>query len=169
LYILRGMWDHAGGSFSYEGDVYTVSGARPGPGPAHVIPLWTGATGPQMLRLTGQLADGIWVSLPYVPPARLAYVNEKIDEGATAAGRPPTAIRRGYNVGGTITAAGGKGSTGEQITGPAAYWTEVLLRLHDEHRVDTFNLWPAAGDEPSQLERFAHDVIPAVRAAVAAE
>ncbi|MEJ2266941.1 MAG: LLM class flavin-dependent oxidoreductase, partial [Anaerolineales bacterium] len=34
LHILRGMWEGAGGSFTYRGEFYQVQGARPGPAPA---------------------------------------------------------------------------------------------------------------------------------------
>lgn len=161
LHILRGMWENAGGSFSYEGDVYSVKGARPGPAPAHRIPIWVGATGPQMLRLTGRLADGIWVSVSYVPPAKLEYVNEKIDAGAAEAGRDPDEIRRGYNLMGTINQ--GPGRIGDSIRGPVDFWVETLARFHRDYRVDTFNFWPGGEDIVGQFELFANEVIPAVR------
>ncbi|MCI0728441.1 MAG: LLM class flavin-dependent oxidoreductase, partial [Chloroflexi bacterium] len=50
LHILRGMWDNTGKSFTYQGKIYAVKGAKPGPAPAHRIPIWTGALGPKMLR-----------------------------------------------------------------------------------------------------------------------
>ena len=59
LYILRGMWQNAGGSFNFEGEFYQVKGARPGPAPLHPIPIWVGGRRPRMLRLTGRLADGL--------------------------------------------------------------------------------------------------------------
>ena len=165
LHILRGMWEHAGGSFSYEGDVYSVKGARPGPAPAHRIPIWTGALGPQMLQLTGRLADGVWVSVSYMPPEKLSYVNQNIDAGADEAGRDPSAIRRGYNLMGEIT-DDGAGEIGDSVVGPAAFWVETLVRLHHDYRVDTFNFWPGNADVISQFERFANEVAPAVREAV---
>lgn len=164
LRILRGMWDNAGGSFSYEGDIYSVHGARPGPAPAHRIRIWTGAYGPQMLRLTGREADGVWVSISYAPPERLPFIQENIDRGAEQAGRDPSEIRRGYNVMGLIADRPHK--TEESIVGPASYWIDELLRLHREHRIDAFNFWPSR-DFTTQLERFAAQVIPAVRGAAA--
>lgn len=59
LHILRGMWDNpVGKSFTYNGKIYAVKGAKPGPAPAHRIPIWTGASGPKMLRLTGAWPTG---------------------------------------------------------------------------------------------------------------
>src|SRR5262249_1009192 len=54
LHILRGMWDSTSRSFSYSGKVYSIKGALVGPAPAHRIPIWTGAMGPKMLKLTGR-------------------------------------------------------------------------------------------------------------------
>ena len=55
LHIMRGMWDNAGGRFTYEGEFYQVKGIKPGPMPAHRIPMWVGARGPRMLRLLGRM------------------------------------------------------------------------------------------------------------------
>jgi len=165
LHILRGMWENAGSSFSYEGDVYNVKGARPGPAPAHRIPIWVGATGPQMLKLAGRLADGVWVSVPYIPPEKLPYVNENIDAGAAEAGRDPAEIRRGYNLMGTIE--DGPRRIEDSINGPVDFWVETLVTLHRNYRVDTFNFWPGGEDVAGQFELFAGEVAPVVRAALA--
>ena len=95
LHILRGMWENAGGSFTYEGDIYQVQGARPGPAPAHRIRIWVGGYGPRMLRLTGEMADGLLVSYNYAAPEKLLEFNQRIDGGAQAAGRAPSEIRGG--------------------------------------------------------------------------
>lgn len=164
LHILRGMWDNAGGSFSYDGDVYSVKGARPGPAPAHRIPIWVGGYGPQMLQLTGRLADGVWVSVSYMKPEKLDYLNENIDAGAREAGRDPAAIRRGYNLMGVIDDV--PPSMDDNIRGPVGYWVEELIRFHQDYRVDTFNFWPGSDDVAGQFELFANEVAPAVRAAL---
>lgn len=51
----------------------------------------------------------------------------------------------------------------DALVGPAAYWAEQLLALADSQRIDTFILWPS-GDVDTQLELFAGDVAPLVRA-----
>lgn len=169
LHILQGMWNDNGRAFTYEGEIYSVKGARPGPFPVNKIPIWVGATGPRMLRLTGRMADGILVSMPFVPPEKLERVHGLIDQGADQAGRPAEAVRRGYNVGGVINPGpGNSGTINEKgsIEGTAAYWVDQLLRLYNDYRMDTFILW-SDGDVDQQIERFAQDVIPAVKAQVA--
>jgi alkanesulfonate monooxygenase SsuD/methylene tetrahydromethanopterin reductase-like flavin-dependent oxidoreductase (luciferase family) len=165
LHILRAIWDNPGNSISYEGKVYTVKGARSGPAPAHRIPIWAGAQGPRMLRLTGRMADGLLISMPYVPPATLADVNARVDEGAADVGRDPDLIRRGYNVSGIIHS--GSGNTGSitaknTLEGTAGFWVEQLVDLYQQYRQDTFIFW--GGDDPSQqIEMFAREVVPAVK------
>ena len=170
LHIIKGMWEHAGGSFSYEGEVYRVRGAHPGPAPAHDIRIWVGASGPRMLQLTGQMADGILVSTTYESPQRLLEINEQIDEGAYEAGREPAAVRRGYNLMGILDL--GRPDTGitereaNNLYGPVSAWVEQLVRLYRDYRQDTFIFWPVSGNRLIQIEAFAQEVVPAVRNAL---
>jgi alkanesulfonate monooxygenase SsuD/methylene tetrahydromethanopterin reductase-like flavin-dependent oxidoreductase (luciferase family) len=164
--IMRGMWDHASGRFSYSGGFYKVGELIPGPAPAHPIPLWFGAGGPRMLRLTGRMADGWLVGTIYVPPQQLPEVNRLLDEGAAQAGRNPSEVRRGYNLFGAI-----KLRTGENyqlnrpglVLGTPAEWVETLVRYHLEYRHDTFIFWPVAGDEEAQIKVFLNEIMPEVR------
>ena len=55
-----------------------------------------------------------------------------------------------------------------QIVGTPEQWVETLVRLYAEYRQDTFLFWPIAGDEMAQLEVFAGQVVPTIRAAIAA-
>ena len=169
LEIIRGMWANAGGTFSYAGSVHRLDGAQPGPAPAHPIRIWTGALGPRMLRLTGSLADGLLVSSTYVRTEQLPEFNRLLDEGAAAAGRPPTAIRRGYNVMGLIEDGNVRLRAGRPglLAGPPGWWVDELVRLYRDLRQDTFIFWPVAGDERRQLETFAREIAPAVRARLA--
>jgi alkanesulfonate monooxygenase SsuD/methylene tetrahydromethanopterin reductase-like flavin-dependent oxidoreductase (luciferase family) len=164
--ILRGIWSSAGTPFSYEGTFHRLTNATFGPAPAHPIPLWVGAGGPRMLRLAGRLADGILVSAPYVPPEQLPEVHRLIDEGAAQAGRPPTAIRRGYNLMGLIeTGTGGRiRARPGMIAGTVDHWIETIDRFARDLRMDTFTFWPVAGDELRQVEVFAREVVPTLRA-----
>jgi alkanesulfonate monooxygenase SsuD/methylene tetrahydromethanopterin reductase-like flavin-dependent oxidoreductase (luciferase family) len=163
VHILRGLWDSPNRSFSYSGKVYSVAGAQGGPAPAHRIPIWTGAFGPKMMRLTGRLADGLLVTSPVNPPQRLLEINALIDEGAAAAGRSAEAIRRGYNITGTIASGqNNSGDFGKSIEGTASYWVDQLLRLYSDYRQDTFVL-VAKGDVGQQIEMFAKEVVPAVK------
>jgi alkanesulfonate monooxygenase SsuD/methylene tetrahydromethanopterin reductase-like flavin-dependent oxidoreductase (luciferase family) len=170
LHILRGFWDNAGRSFSYSGKIYQVRGAQAGPAPAHRIRIWVGAAGPRMLRLTGRMADGILVSSTYVPPERLLDINRQIDEGAREAGRQPDDIRRGYNLMGIVD-LGQHGQRPDSLEAGIIYgtvqgWVEQLVRLNAEYRQDTFLFWPVGDNPIRQLEAFAKEIVPAVKAAV---
>jgi alkanesulfonate monooxygenase SsuD/methylene tetrahydromethanopterin reductase-like flavin-dependent oxidoreductase (luciferase family) len=159
--LLRRLWSDER-SVRFEGRHYRVAGVRPGPAPAHPIGIWVGAYGPRMLGLIGRLADGWVPSASYMPPERLAGAQARIAAAAAEAGRDPAAIRRLYNISGRIGPGGGG-----FLDGPAAQWVEQLLPLVTEIGMDTFVLW-AAESPASQLERFAAEVAPALREAVAA-
>lgn len=167
LHILRGMWQNAGGSFTYEGKIYQVHGARPGPAPAHPIPIWVGASGPRMLNLLGQMADGLFVSRNYHAPHRLPELNRHIDEGAAEVGRDPAAIRRGYNLMGVLHLGREDNRAASldnnYLQGDAAHWANKILEWHHDYRQDTFIFWPVAGNQSAQIEAFVRDVVPAVR------
>ncbi|MCI0708787.1 MAG: LLM class flavin-dependent oxidoreductase [Chloroflexi bacterium] len=165
LHIIRSMFTES--SFSFEGEFYTIKGARPGPKPAHDIEIWTGALGPKMLHLTGEMADGVTLSHPYAPPEKLPWFNAQIDAGAQAAGRSPDAIWRNYNLMGTIDDSKRTMYPKEGIHGPAEFWVEKLIWLHEDYRQNSFVFWPTGDDAEAQIETFANEVIPAVRSHVA--
>ena len=165
--IMRGMWEHSGHSFKFQGEVYTVAGAVPGPAPAHPIRIWVGGYGPKMLRFIGETADGVSLSSPYAPYRQLASINEQIDAGAAAAGRSPDAVRRMYNMMGAITdSESSNGFEDKAYTGSRQQWIDHLLMLYRDYRVDTFVFWPTGGDPIQQLHIYATDVAPAIKAAV---
>jgi alkanesulfonate monooxygenase SsuD/methylene tetrahydromethanopterin reductase-like flavin-dependent oxidoreductase (luciferase family) len=116
-----------------------------------------------MLNLIGRLADGWVPSLSYAPPEAIPGMRRRIDEGAEEAGRNPAAIRRLYNVSGAITDGAVEGT----LQGPPSHWVEELTGFTRELGFDTFVFWPAE-DPVRQVERFAREVIPGVREAVAA-
>jgi len=159
--VLRARW-MPGPPVTFRGEHYTLDGAQPGPIPVHPIGIWLGAYKPRMLRLTGRLADGWIPSLPYATPTDLGPMNRIIDEAAREAGRDPAAVRRVYNISGRFS-AGERGF----LDGPPEVWVAQLTDLALEDGVSAFVLGPgedAAGD----LERFAREVAPGVRAACAA-
>jgi hypothetical protein len=53
------------------------------------------------------------------------------------------------------------------LVGPVALWVETLVGWADDPGIDAFIFWPTA-DELTQVERFATEVAPAVREALAA-
>lgn len=166
LAIIRGLWESGGRSFSYEGEFYQVQGAHFGPEPTRPIPIWVGAIGPQMQRLSGRLADGLLISNTYVPPRELPAANERLDEGAAEVGRSPDAVRRGYNLMGVLDLGRPDTKLDDpeegQIVGGVEEWIEEIVHLHEAYRQDTFIFWPITGDELRQVEVFAKEVVPAV-------
>lgn len=160
--VMRLLWSDER-SARFDGEHYSLKGARPGPAPAHEIGIWVGALGPKMLALTGRLADGWVPSSGWATPEKLPSFNEKIDDAAREAGRDPGEIRRVYNVSGRI----GENAQGF-LDGPASYWVEELTRLTLEYGMDTFIFWPAE-DQERQIGTFAEEVAPAVRESVARE
>jgi alkanesulfonate monooxygenase SsuD/methylene tetrahydromethanopterin reductase-like flavin-dependent oxidoreductase (luciferase family) len=162
--VIRLMWSGEP-SVSFDGRHYRLRDLKPGPRPVHPIGIWVGAYRPRMLALVGRMADG-WVPSLFrgVTPEDLSAWGRVIDEAALAAGRDPAAIRRVYNVPGRIRAAGpGDGP----LDGPPERWAETLARWAVEDRVDSFVFWPQESAR-EQLERFATEVAPAVRAAAGA-
>jgi alkanesulfonate monooxygenase SsuD/methylene tetrahydromethanopterin reductase-like flavin-dependent oxidoreductase (luciferase family) len=145
-------------TISFEGKHYSVKGLHPGPPPAHPIELWLGVGKPRALALTGRAADGWVPSLSWATPELVPELARRLDEGAEAAGRAPKEIRRVYNISGTIA----DGPTQALLHGPPDHWIETLRSFAEELGFDTFIFWPA--EEPqAQLERFAQEIVPALR------
>ena len=150
---------------SGSGPFYPVPGYPPGPPPAHRVEIWIGAYQPRGMRLIGRLADGWVPSMGRVSLDALRESSKRIDEAALSAGRDPSEIRRIYNIGGLITA--GAGGEGEGVlVGPVGQWVETLAEWAADPGIDAFIFWPTA-DELMQVERFAAEVAPAVREALA--
>jgi alkanesulfonate monooxygenase SsuD/methylene tetrahydromethanopterin reductase-like flavin-dependent oxidoreductase (luciferase family) len=173
LHILRGLWNSDGQRFTYEGEFYQVRNARFGPAPAHPIRIWVGAYGPRMLKLTGEVADGLLISHNHATPDRLPQLNAWIDEGARQAGRSPSEVRRGYNLMGVIhTPLSDTLNTGlgpEYIQGSPADWVERLSGFYREARQDTLIFWPVAGNQFPQIETYVREVVPALKEALSPE
>ncbi|WBB65234.1 LLM class flavin-dependent oxidoreductase [Micromonospora sp. WMMD812] len=142
----------------YAGEHYRLDGAQPGPLPAHHIPIWLGAYRPRMLRLVGAKADGWLPTLGPIGPGDLRAGNETIDEAAREAGRDPAEIRRLLNISGRFAP-----TRRGLLDGPAESWVEDLLPLVVEDGIGTLILMT---DDPDTMERFAHEVAPALREAV---
>ncbi|WP_443076318.1 hypothetical protein [Streptomyces sp. NBC_01716] len=77
------------------------------------------------------------------------------------AGRSPGAVRRGYNIKGSFSNGSGF------LEGPPRTWVEQLTALALTQGMSTFLLYRVHSAD--LLRRFADEVVPAVREAVAAE
>ncbi len=151
--VIRALWSGER-TPRIEGRHYSLTGAKPGPVPAHPIGIWLGAYKPRMLAVTGRLADGWLPSSGYAPPERLAAMNGAIDESASAAGRSPSDVRRYYNI----------DASGER----SDEWAERLAGLALSEGISGFIVTVELGGARA-LARFAEEVAPAVRTLVAAE
>src|SRR5690606_20475060 len=120
--------------------------------------IWLGAYKPRMLRLVGRKADGWLPTLGYMKAGDLAAGNRIIDEAAVEAGRDPREIRRLINISGQFSE-----TSGGFLNGPSQQWVDELLPLVVDAGIGTLILM---ADEPSLMQQFAHEVIPALREAV---
>lgn len=138
--VLRGMWAAAEPRpLTYDGRYHRVPGAQRGPAPAHDLGLWLGGSGGEVLA--ARVADGWWLTGDD-PAAEQAALDAALD----AAGRDPRELLRGALVDPDVTVA-----------------DAVALVL--DAGVGTLVL---AGADEAALTRFATEVAPGVRAAVAA-
>jgi alkanesulfonate monooxygenase SsuD/methylene tetrahydromethanopterin reductase-like flavin-dependent oxidoreductase (luciferase family) len=139
-------------SLRLDGAHYRVSGAKPGPAPAHPVGIWVGAYGPRMLRLTGRLGDGWLPSVGggYLAPDDVAERQAIIDEAASGAGRDPAEIARIANIG---------------LGDDPRSWldAERLARTASELRFDTL-LVSVPDDGPTDfVRRLGEETAPAAR------
>jgi alkanesulfonate monooxygenase SsuD/methylene tetrahydromethanopterin reductase-like flavin-dependent oxidoreductase (luciferase family) len=158
--VIRKVWS-GDRNLRFEGQHYHLRGAHSGPVPAHRIGIWLGVTGPRALKLAGRVADG-WVPSFRGDLAKVADMSKRLDDAAAEAGRDSASIRRILNVNGTIT----DGHSNGMLQGPVNQWADELTTLAISYGFDTFVFW---GEGAGQLQRFAEEVVPAVRTQVAAE
>jgi alkanesulfonate monooxygenase SsuD/methylene tetrahydromethanopterin reductase-like flavin-dependent oxidoreductase (luciferase family) len=147
--ILRDFWS-ADGPMNFEGEHYTVKGAKPGPAPAHPIGIWIGAYGPRMLRLTGRRGDGWLPSLGNMDPEDAPRMQAAVDEAAKAAGRDPAEIERAVNV--------------MALGGAPESWVDQLASIVTELRFSTVLVGVPDEDPVGFVRRLGEDVAPRLRA-----
>ena len=75
----------------YQGDVVTLRGIKLDIDPPPRTPVYLGALGPEMLRLSGELADG--ACLNWCNPDQIAWSRERVAEGAARVGRDPSEVK----------------------------------------------------------------------------
>ena len=158
--VIRKVWSGER-NLRFEGQHYHLRGAHSGPVPAHPIGIWLGVTGPRALKLAGKVADG-WVPSFRGDLKKIAEMTKRLDDAAAESGRDPVSIRRILNVNGVIT----DGASNGMLQGPVNQWADELTDLTITYGFDTLIFW---GEGEGQLQRFAEQVVPAVRAQVTAE
>jgi alkanesulfonate monooxygenase SsuD/methylene tetrahydromethanopterin reductase-like flavin-dependent oxidoreductase (luciferase family) len=88
LRILRGLLN--GDEVNYTGKTMALHGVRLGFKPPRV-PIYVGALGPQMVKLAGELADGVIPS--WSSPEQVAWGKDLAAESARRAGRDPSDVK----------------------------------------------------------------------------
>ena len=81
----------AGEPVDYQGEVVTLRDMKLAINPPPRTPVYLGALGPAMLRLAGELADGVCMN--WCTPEQIAWSRDRIAEGARDAGRDPSEIQ----------------------------------------------------------------------------
>jgi probable F420-dependent oxidoreductase len=159
--VIRGLWSEPG--FSFDGTRYRTEAADLEPKPGHHIPVWLGTFGPRALAVTGRLADGWIPSLGYNPPEELPVMRGRVLAAARAAGRDPAELTCGLNVQVRL----GQQPDGDpgQLAGSPGQVAEQIARFA-RAGFTAFNFLPVGGSLEDDAERLAHDVLPAVTAAV---
>lgn len=163
-----------GDPVTFDGEFYQLTALEPAAAPTP--PIWVGSGGPKGLAVTGRHADG-WVP-PHAADWRSTVVAEcrpVIDEAAAAAGRNPADVGTIYLVSGLITRdpvplSQTRNSGGRWIGGGVTQWVEELTYAVLEHGAAAFNyLVPPDGETISDttLNLWAHEIVPAVREAIA--
>jgi alkanesulfonate monooxygenase SsuD/methylene tetrahydromethanopterin reductase-like flavin-dependent oxidoreductase (luciferase family) len=170
IMIVRAL-SGGGDPVTFEGEFYQVTGLTPAAAPAP--PIWIGALGPKTLAVAGRHADG-WIPghLADWRSTRVAESRPAIDEAAASVGRNPADIDTIYNVSGRITRdplPETRDGEGRWIGGGVTQWVEELTLAVLEHRAAAFIYLLSPGDiiSDATLNLWAHEVVPAVREAIA--
>jgi alkanesulfonate monooxygenase SsuD/methylene tetrahydromethanopterin reductase-like flavin-dependent oxidoreductase (luciferase family) len=160
-----------GDPVTFDGEFYQVTELKPADAPTP--PIWIGALGPKNLAVTGRRADG-WIP-GHLADWRSTLVAESrpiVDEAAASIGRNPADVDTIYNVSGRITRdalSETRDDEGHWIGGGVTQWVEELTFAVREHSAAAFIYLVPPGDSISEttLHLWAHEVVPAVREAVA--
>lgn len=160
-----------GDPVTFDGEFYNVTELTPAEAPAP--PIWVGALGPKALAVTGRHADG-WIP-GHLADWRSAQVAESrpiVDEAAASVGRSPADVDTIYNVSGRIARdplAETRDSEGRWIGGGVTQWVEELTFAVLDRGAAAFIYLVAPGDSISDttMNLWAHEVVPAVREAIA--
>jgi alkanesulfonate monooxygenase SsuD/methylene tetrahydromethanopterin reductase-like flavin-dependent oxidoreductase (luciferase family) len=168
--VIRALWV-PGQRANFRGQHYSLNDAQTGPAPAHNIGIWLGAAGPRMLNLLGRKADG-WIAPLSTDYDTKPAAQNRIDAAARAAGRNPTDIRRVIQPVSTVTdrphtterPQAGPGNQPIRTTPDG--WARIIAEFVHEDGFDTIN-FVLETESAEQITRFATEVIPAARTAIA--
>jgi F420-dependent oxidoreductase-like protein len=156
---------------TFAGEFFTLTDAQCEPKPAQArLPIWIGGGGEKVtLRIAAQHADG-W-NVPFIAPDAWAHKAKVLDEHCATVGRDPAEIVKTINVGMAFTDEELKRQFGPMSN----YVKPGVLSGSVQEMVDKVGAYVSAGAQwvilamrapfdRDGLERFAAEVIPAVRA-----
>jgi alkanesulfonate monooxygenase SsuD/methylene tetrahydromethanopterin reductase-like flavin-dependent oxidoreductase (luciferase family) len=160
-----------GDPVTFAGEFYQVTGLTPAAAPTP--PIWIGSLGPKGLAVTGRHADG-WIP-GHLADWRSTHVAESrpiVDEAAASVGRNPTHVDTVYNVSGRLTRVPLPETRDDEdrwIGGGVTQWVDELTFAVLERGAAAFIYLVPPGDSISDttLNLWAHEVVPAVREAIA--
>ena len=155
---------------TFEGEFFTLHDAQCEPKPVQArLPIWVGGGGEKVtLRIAAQHADG-W-NVPFIAPDAWAHKAQVLDDHCANAGRDPAEIVKTINVGMAFTEEELKRQFGPMSN----YVKPGVLSGSVQEMVDKVGAYVSAGAQwvilamrapfdRDGLERFASEVIPAVR------
>jgi F420-dependent oxidoreductase-like protein len=156
---------------TFAGEFFTLTDAQCEPKTAQArLPIWIGGGGEKVtLRIAAQHADG-W-NVPFIAPDAWAHKAKVLDEHCATVGRDPAEIVKTINVGMAFTDEELKRQFGPMSN----YVKPGVLSGSVQEMVDKVGAYVSAGAQwvilamrapfdRDGLERFAAEVIPAVRA-----
>src|SRR5580700_7004111 len=170
IVVLRAL-SGGGDPVTFDGEFYQVTDLTPAVAPTP--PIWVGALGPKNLAVTGRNADG-WIP-GHLADWRSTLVAESrpiVDDAAASVGRDPRDVATIYQVSGRLTGVAlpdTRDEEGRWIGGGVTQWVEELTYAVLEHGAAAFVYLVPPGDSISDttLNLWAHEVVPAVREAIA--
>ena len=119
----------SGEAFAFEGDIFQATAPavdRSGRGLRTSIPVYLGATGPYMQRLSGEIADGLL--LPGITsPGFVRYARENLEKGFQRGGRDGA----GYPLGAVILASVGRDGDKARDTTRSYTGTYVINKIRN--------------------------------------
>jgi len=155
---------------TFEGEFFTLRDAACEPKPVqHRLPIWIGGGGEKVtLRICARHADG-W-NVPFVGPDEWARKAKVLDEHCERVGRDPASLTKSVNVGMAFS----EEELRAQFGAMSNYVRPGVLSGSVQQIVDTVGAYVDAGAswvilamrapfDRDGLERFAAEVVPAVR------
>ena len=160
-----------GDPVTFDGEFYQVTELTPAAAPTP--PIWVGSLGPKNLAVTGRTPDG-WIP-GHLADWRSRQVAESrpiVDEAAASVGRDPADVDTVYNVSGRLESdptRETRDDEGRWTGGGVAQWVEELTFAVLEQSAAAFIYLVPPGESISDttLNLWVHEVVPAIREAIA--